>query len=688
MKKIGIDIGGTFTDLILQDEKNVYICKVPSIPGDPAKAAVIGLREITRKANTNVARIDLVAHGTTISTNAVIERKGAKTALITTKGFKDIIEIGRLARPPEAIYNIQYEKPEALVPRYLRFQVDERVNYQGKIIRKLEEDDLKSIIQKTKEEKVNSIAVCLLFSYLCPDHERRIKDLIKRTLPDLYVVLSSDILPEFREYERTSATVINAYLGPLISAYLERMKDDLQKDNLAQKFYIMQSNGGLTTPEVCLKKPSTTILSGPAAGVVGAAYLAELAGFDNIISIDMGGTSFDVSVVRNGQPIVSTAKKILDSPLVIPMIDIQTIGAGGGSIAWIDLGGVLRVGPQSAGADPGPACYGLGGEEPTVTDADMVLGFLNPYYFLGGRVEIFVDKALDAIQLKIADKLGISPMEAAEGIYRIVNANMSGVTRVVSVEKGYDPRDFALIAFGGAGPVHAAEIAKELEIPWTIVPPYPGVTSAYGLVVTDLIHDYVQTFLMNMKRLELHQMNEAYERLEWCGNEDLSKDGIRPENRKFNRSADMRYLGQVYTLNVEASGGELNDQDVEKMVRRFNDSHESIYGFKVEGEPIEIVNLRVKAIGIIRKLKPKKNEEKKIRLNNPLKGKRKAYFLKNEFMDTSVYDREKLLPGDVIRGPAIIEQIDSTIVIPLDFIGTVDGYFNVIMGKKEWRGHA
>ena len=316
----------------------------------------------------------------------------------------------------------------------------------------------------------------------------------------------------------------------------------------------------------------------------------------------------------------------------------------------------------------------------------MVLGFLNPHYFLGGRIGIFVDKAIDAIRLKIANKLGISPVETAEGIYRIVNANMSGATRVVSVEKGYDPRDFALIAFGGAGPVHAAEIAKELEIPWTIVPQYPGVTSAYGLVVAELIHDYVQTFLMNMKRLELNKINEAYESLEQSGNEDLSKDRIHPENRKFIRSADMRYSGQIYTLNVEIPGGKLNDKDIEGIMHRFNDAHESIYGFKVEEEPIEIVNLRVKAIGILKKLKPKNHKEKKMSLDNALKEKRRVYFRENGFMDTPVFDRQKILPGNVLKGPAILEQIDSTIVIPPDFFGTVDGYFNLIMGKKEWKG--
>jgi len=686
MKKIGIDIGGTNTDFIFQDGEEVYIFKLPTTPEDPRKAAIDGINAVARQFDIKLDEIDLVAHGTTISTNAIIERKGAKTALVTTKGFKDVLEIARLSRPPEALYNIQYEKPEPIVPRSLRFEVGERVNSKGQITRKLEEKDLDFIIHGIKEAGIDAVAVILLFSYLHPDHERKIQDILMHRLSDLYVSISSDILPEFREYERTAATVLNAYLGPVISDYLERMQGEIQENGLTGKFYIMQSNGGLTTPHVCIKKPITTILSGPAAGVVSAASLAKLVGFENAISVDMGGTSFDVSLIWKHQPILSTSKKIMDIPLVIPMIDINTIGAGGGSIAWVDPGNILRVGPQSAGALPGPACCGLGGEDPTVTDADLVLGFLNPHYFLGGKIEISIDKAYQAIERKIADKLNFTPFEAAEGIYRIVNANMSGATKLISIEKGYDPREFALIAFGGAGPVHAAAIAKELEIPWTIIPRYPGVTSAFGLIMSDIIHDYAQTFIIKTDLMDLDQLNKAYKNLEDAGNRDLAKDGVPPENRRFMRSVDIRYSGQVYTLNIPFPGRDIDNDLLDQIIQEFHEHHKSIYGFSVKNEPAEFVNLRVRVIGEVKKYEIKSAGHAHTTSGEALKGKRDVYFPEGGFVATPIYDRERLPPGYRIMGPAIIEQRDSTIVIPPEFIGKVDQYLNVIMGKEEWVG--
>ncbi|MFC1824110.1 hydantoinase/oxoprolinase family protein [Thermodesulfobacteriota bacterium] len=685
MKKIGIDIGGTNTDFIFQNEKEIHVFKIPSTPDDPGKAATAGIKAIAEQFELKPDEIDFIAHGTTVSTNAVIERKGAKTSLITTKGFKDLLEIARLSRPPEALYDIQYEKPEQIVARFLRFEIDERVDFKGEVIRQLPENELVSLIERIKQEDLDAIAVTFLFSYLYPAHEREVQALIKKELPDLYVTISSEILPEFREYERTAATVLNAYLGPVINRYLQKMQDDIREQGLAGQFYIMQSNGGLTTPSVCMKKPITTILSGPAAGVVSASSLTQLAGFENAISIDMGGTSFDVSLIWNRQPLLSTTKKILDYPLVIPMIDIQTIGAGGGSIAWLDPGDSLRVGPQSAGAVPGPACYGLGGEDPTVTDADMVLGFLNPQFLLGGKIEISIDRAHRAIERKIADKLKLDPVEAAEGIYRIVNAKMSGATRVISIEKGYDPREFALIAFGGAGPVHAAEIARELEIPWTIIPRYPGVTSALGLIIADIIHDYTQTFTRKTESINLNQLIRAYKHLEKVGNEDLAKDGITLEDRIFIRSADMRYAGQVYALNVEFSEREINDDVIEQMIQQFHKQHKWIYGFNVEGEPVEIVNLRIRAIGRLEKFESRRSERLSSDDGEALKGERRVYFPEAGFTETPVYDRQRLMPGDKYTGPAIIEQIDSTIVIPPGFIGTVDQNLNMIIGKEEWR---
>ena len=688
MKNIGIDIGGTFTDLVFSDEGNSITLKVPSTPDDPSAAAIDALRRLRDEHAVELEAVDALSHGSTVATNALIQRRGGKTALITTAGFRDVLEIARLGRPPQAIYDIHYQHPEPVVPRALRFEIEERVNYQGDIERALNLEQLETLATRLSELQVESVAVCLLFSFLHPDHEQQVKSTLARLLPSTPVLCSSDILPERREYERTSTTAISAYLAPTVTRYIEQMRIELEHLAMTRRFYIMQSNGGLNTPETATSNPGSLLLSGPAAGIVAAARIGVEAGFPDLISMDMGGTSFDVALIQNGRCLFSNEARLDEAAFNLPMLDIKTVGAGGGSIAWLDNAGKLRIGPQSAGAEPGPACYGLGGEAPAVTDANLLLGFLDAGKFLGGAMRIETALAENVIRDRVAEPLGMSVLEAAAGIRQIVNANMAGATRLVSVEKGHDPRDFALLAFGGAGPVHAVAIAEDLEVPWVVVPRYPGATSAAGLVVADIVHDFVQSTVTELSRMTPERLNQGFDGLIERARQRLQANEVPDEKQHFERSLDIKYVGQGYTLEVTVAESPITDDSLADIARRFHDRHEAFYGFRAEGEPVEIINFRLQATGELERISPAPAACASRDPAAAHTGERMAWDeSEDKLILYQLYARDRLETGAVLAGPAIVEQTDSTTIVPPGWVTVVDGLENLIIGRWEWQPH-
>jgi N-methylhydantoinase A len=547
--------------------------------------------------------------------------------------------------------------------------------------------EVRELAEHLREVQVESVAVCLLYSFLASTHEQRMKEILNDVLPGVPVLCSYEILPERREYERTSTTVLSAYLAPTVTHYLDHMVAQLQDLGLGQRFYIMQSNGGLHTPHTATANPGSLLLSGPAAGVVAAAAIGVRAGFPHLVSMDMGGTSFDVALIQDGQCLLGVETRIEEAAFNLPMLNIQTIGAGGGSIAWLDNAGRLRVGPQSAGAQPGPACYGQGGTEPTVTDANVLLGLLNPSNFLGGAMPIDPVLAERALGAKIAQPLGLSVLQAAAGVIRIINANMAGAARLVSVEKGYDPRDFALLAFGGAGPLHAAAIAEELEIPWIVVPRHPGMTSAAGLVVADIVHTFVQTSVVEWSHLTPAALGNAFDALAQRAARTLAADGIAPEQQRYDRSLDLKYAGQGYTLNIPLRDAPITAATLQELAEHFHARHEELYGFRADGEPVESIDLRLQATGVLEKNIPTPQPHGSHLADTARRGERLACVdAAHGMVPYQIYDRARLATGHILTGPAIIEQVDSTTVIPSGWVGTVDGYSNIILGREVWHG--
>ena len=682
--RLGVDVGGTFTDLVLYDTdtNRLEFAKTPSTPVNQALGVAAGIRELMERHAVLADRIDFFIHGTTVATNTLLERTGAKTALIVTAGFRDVLQIGRQDRPD--LYDWRIRRSDPLVPRHLRFEAQERVLHTGEVLKSVEMEGLGSIVKRLKDADVDTVAVCLLHSYANPEHERAIGDAIRRELPDIPISLSHEILPEFKEYERMSTTTINAYVAPVMERYLRRLEKSVADAGLKSDLYIMQSNGGTMGVETAIERPVHTILSGPAAGVIGAVAIAQQAGQPNSISIDMGGTSFDVSLSYQGEVRRTQESELERLPVKVPMVDIHTLGAGGGSIAWIDPGGALRVGPQSAGAEPGPACYGNGGTEATVTDANLVLGRLGASSLLGGTMTLDSDLARNVISERIATPLGLTVEEAAEGIVQVVNASMVKGIRVVSVSKGYDPREFALVAFGGAGPLHASELAGEMDIPTVLVPVAPGVTSALGLLMADLRHDFKRTVLRPGNELSPAEITSWYEQMETQAMEQMAREDVPPEDVSLIRAADARYVGQGYELEVLATSGKLGQRDVEDMVERFHDEHVRTYGYASRDNAVEIVNLRVTALASMpRPDLASDSQDCGGDLSCARIGERNVYF-RNEPKTTAIYDRSGLIPGDVIDGPAIVEQLDSTTVVWEDQTATVDNYLNLILtGRHE-----
>jgi len=661
---LGSDIGGTFTDLFLYhpETERTAIFKVPSTPADPSVGLLDGVEAVLEMEGLRACDVDRFVHGTTVATNALIEQKGAPTGLITTRGFRDLIEIGRQRRP--TLYDLFFDKAAPLVPRHLRLEVTERCDHTGLVLTPLDMEEVESAIMRLREENVKAIAVCFLYSFMNREHELAVAERIRELYPPAYVCASSQVLPEWREYERVSTTVANAYLGPAIKGYMDHLQERTRKMGISTDPRIMQSNGGIMSISAAAERSVYTLFSGPSAGVIGGHHAAGQTGFRNIITFDMGGTSTDVSLGEDGSPKHTTENEIGGIPLRVPMIDIHTVGAGGGSIAWIDSGGLMKVGPQSMGASPGPACFALGGEEPTVTDMNVVLGRLNPEYLLGGRMRIERERARRAIEEKLARPLGLTIEEAAAGILTIVNTNMMLATRLVSIQRGYDPRDFVLVAFGGAGPLHACAIAKELNIGRVLVPPSPGLICALGLLVADTRADYVLTRKLPATEARFGEINDVFAQLEERAYEWLVQENVSADGMAFQRSIDMRYGKQNYELSVPAMTGTWGEDSGTEITRRFHEAHERAYGYSAPEEPVHFINFRVTAIGMTGRprIRPKFLRRSGAPPDKP--NSREVFFQEcGGFVPCPVFLRVSLSSEQKLEGPAIIEQEDATTVV-------------------------
>jgi N-methylhydantoinase A len=674
--RIGVDTGGTFTDLCAYDDTTgqLHVRKVSSTPADPGQAIVRGLGELLDQiGGRGVSEVSYFAHGTTVGTNALLTGRGARTGLITTKGFRDLLELGRGRRPH--MYDPQADKPEPFVPRDLRMEVTERIRHDGRVEIPLDRDEVRVAARALRDSGVVSIAVCLLYSYVRPDHERAIGEIIREEFPEAHVSLSSEVLPEFREFERLSTVVTNAYVGPVVADYLARLRETLAASGLRCEPHVTQSNGGVIPFVAAEKRPVRLVLSGPSTGVVGAAAICTAAGFGDIITFDMGGTSSDVSLVRGGEPKVAASLEIDGRPIRSPMLDIHTVGAGGGSIAWIDTGGHLRVGPASAGAFPGPACYG-NGEDPTVTDANVVLRVLNPDYLLNGQLKIDKDASHRAVG-RLADQLGMSVEETAQGIISVVTANMARAIRVISVHRGYDPRDYALVPFGGAGPLHAARLAAELGSPVVVVPEIPGAQSALGLLMTDVRSDFMRTSIVPVRPgnddLAAVLADLSGQAVAW-----FDAEGIEEDRRSVVRGVDMRYTGQNYELGVDVPDGPVTAETIRVLVDRFHDAHERMYGYRAEDDPVEAVTFRVQAVGSVPRATVDRSAPKGTRLADAVVARRLVY-LDGSHVDCPVYDRARLDVGHRFTGPAIVEQMDSTTLLLPSDVCEVDEMRNLII---------
>jgi N-methylhydantoinase A len=693
--RLGIDIGGTFTDATLLEESTgrLWIGKVSTTPTDPSPGFMEAALRLLRQAGVRPQEVRYVVHATTIATNAIIEGKMARTAFLTTEGFRDLLEIARQVRP--SLYDLQFEKPPPLVPRERCFGVPERLDAQGNVLRPLDEEAVRKLAEQLRRAPVEAVAVCLLHAYVNPVHERRIGAILHELLPDVVVSLSSEVAPEFREYRRASTTVINAALQPVVARYLRNLESRLGEVDLPAELLVMQSSGGVFHATTACAKPVFMVESGPAAGVMAATYLGKILGHPDVISFDMGGTTSKAALIQQGMPRVTKDYEVGavaraaeggtagGYPIRTPVLDLVEIGAGGGSLAWVDSGGRLRVGPHSAGADPGPACYGKGGKEPTVTDANLVLGRLNPHYFLGGELELDGARARAALEERCARPLGLDVVEVAHAIVEIANAAMVNALRLVSVQRGYDPRDFTLLAFGGAGPLHANRLAAETQIATTIIPLSPGTTSALGLLITDLKHDYAQTLLQRADRLDPAAIEAVYRRLTEEGQKALEREGVAPEERSYHRQADLRYVGQSFELAVPLPTGRLGPQDLAAVLDSFHREHARAYGYSAPAEPVEWVNLRLTAIGHIVPPRLRELAGHDLGAESPAaarKPSRSVYFAENQgAAECAIYDRSRLRPGWVIEGPAIVEEFDSTTVIHPRSHATVDRYGNLIL---------
>lgn len=699
---VGIDIGGTFTDVVLMDAHGSIVAehKVDTTPAALETCFVNALARATQAVSPDA--VQRILHATTVATNAVLEGRGARTALIVTEGFRDILEIARQRRP--SLYDLKAEKAKPLVPRRLCIEVRERVASDGSVVLPLEKAELERIAKAVEPTRADSVVIALLFSYLNPAHEHTLRDFLAKRFPKKLIVASSDVIPEFREFERTSTAVLVGYLKPIFETYTRHLATELEKrKHDPRKLLIMNSAGGVMSPEAARDRPHTIVESGPAAGVIAAATLAGQLGERNVISFDMGGTTAKASLIEGGAYRTTTeyeigggvhqslAVRFTGYPIKAPMIDLTECSAGGGSIASVDSG-VLKVGPRSAGADPGPACYSRGGTEPTVTDANLVLGRINPDYFVGGEAKLDRARSLAAIESRIARPLGVTVMEAAAGVIDIVNAHMARILRVVSVARGLDPRDFSLIAFGGAGPLHAADLAADLGIPRIVVPEAPGVFSALGLLWADLRADFSGTVRRNVTREHAAELQRALQRVEAEAQAWLEREKVPAARRSLLRSAEMRYPLQNYEINVPLPAGKVNVAWIARACEAFHAAHERLYSYCDRDEAVQLVNLRVAAVGRTDRPQPRALERGGASARAALKGRRKVHFQEaGRFVDCPLFERDRLRAGNRIQGPAVIEQADSTIVVPPSFNVAVDAHGRIAMAhrvsvrkKAEW----
>ena len=686
--RVGVDIGGTFTDIFLlsDDGSEIVIGKVLTTPRDPAAAVVNGLRTLLNERNIPPSSVTHLVHGTTLITNAIIERKGAKTGLITTKGFRDALEIGRERRYD--IYDLSLENPEPLVPRFLRREVNERLDNTGQVMKLLDPQDALAVIRGLVNDGVEAIAVCLLHSFRNPAHELLIKKLVAAHFPHIFCSLSCEVMPEIREYERTSTTVANVYVKPLAQQYLNKLNADLRTLGLPRDIFIMLSNGGITSCRVAGEYPIRLIESGPAAGALAAVFYSTHRQLDRVISFDMGGTTAKICLIDYGKPLLTTDfeaarvyrfKKGSGLPLKVPVIEMIEIGAGGGSIARVDTLGLLKVGPDSAGAEPGPVCYDRDGEEPTVTDADLVLGYLSPDYFLGGKMRLNLDKARHTIEEKIAKPLNVSLVRAAWGIHQVVNENMANAARIHLVEIGRDPRDYNLIAFGGAGPVHAYRMAERLKLKTLVCPLAAGVTSAFGMLTAPLAFDFVQSYVTSLTDIDFIVIDRVYADLEARGHELLTAAGVDGEVSLL-RSADMRYLHQGFEIRVPLPSGRLTVETLPALRQAFTEEYERLYKRLNPGVEVEVVNWRLIASG----------PRPPIHLPTPptagktiaaaRKGGRAVYMPEhNGFVPCGVYDRYLIPMGVSFSGPAVVEERECTVVIGVNAQVQIDEEQNLVI---------
>lgn len=681
--RIGVDSGGTFTDVCLFNDLtgDVTIWKVSSTPDDPSRGITQGVTDSLGQVNADTSDVNFLGHGTTVATNALIQGRGVKTGLITTAGFRDLLEIGRQKRPD--LYDLQADKPETLVTRDLRIGVAERMTHEGKIEEALDEDAFRDAVRELKAQDVRSVAVSFLYSFLNDAHERRAAEIIQEEFPEAFTAISSSIAPEFREYERLSTTVVNAYLGPVMQGYVRALKRKLQDIGLKAPPQLTQSNGGVIAFDTAADNPVRTVLSGPSTGVVAAQAIGAMTGIENLITFDMGGTSSDVALLSEGRCRVVNEAVVHGYPLKVPMLDIHTVGAGGGSIAYVDNGGLLKVGPRSAGANPGPACYCLGNTEPTVTDANVVLQTQNPEYLLNGRMKIDRERSVEAVKT-LADRLGLSVLEAANGILEIVVANMAKAIRVISVQRGHDPRDYTLVAFGGAGPVQAARLARELGMTRVLVPRTPGVLCALGLLMTDLRSDFSATSLTQLDKAAETDIAAIYDDLTTRAAEWFEAEQIGDSARRIERSVDVRYAGQNYEISVPVADGPITAEIFRAIEDGFAAAHRQLYGFIAQGEPIQLVTFRVAASGLVPKAEFQPQTLEGADASAAITGTRPVWMVEiRDFIETSLYNRDLLRPGNVIEGPAIIDQMDSTTVVPPGHTATVDAYFNLILQAKS-----
>ena len=682
MYRIGIDIGGTFTDIAsIEDSTGKQaIGKVLTTPKDPAVGAMRALETLLHEQGIEPAGIKNLIHGTTLVANALIERKGARTALLTTEGFRDVLEIRRERRFD--MYDIFIEMPVPLVPRHLRREIHERMDENGNIVFPLDPEEVASVVREIKDQGVAAVAVCFLHSFRNGSHEQAVKAIVEKIAPDLFVSTSVEVMPEIREYERTSTTVANAYAQPLMKRYLDRFEADLDAMGFKGSFFIMLSNGGITTKETAARFPIRVVESGPAAGAIIAAYYGKLLNEKKVVSFDMGGTTAKIALIEKGVPRVTTDfelarvyrfRKGSGIPVKLPVIEMVEIGAGGGSIARIDEIGLLKVGPESAGADPGPACYGRGGTDPTVTDADLVLGYLNPSYFLGGRMPLDLDSARKAIREKVADPLGISIEKAAWGIHQVVDENMANAAKVHIVEKGEDPKAYSLVAFGGAGPVHAFWVAEKIGAPVVICPPSAGVASAGGFLLVPISFDFVRTFISRLDQFQFELVNGLFDEMESEGRKMMKDAGVHEDEIRIVRSCDMRYLGQGHEINVPISAGVLDGSKVSSLKESFERQYEAIYYRLNPMLPIQCINWRMTVSGKSPSLPADREKMRYASPDQAIKGTRQVYLPEKEgFEPCTVYDRYLLFPGVEIKGPAVVEENESTTVIGSQGSAAVD----------------